>query len=145
MRVFRHIAVTALATLGIFSAVTYTSCTKSSTPANQQFLGTYSATENCSPATSSGTWASVITASSTGDNGVVISNFDNSGASVSGTVSGNNLTIPSTPVNITGATGTVSGSGTISGNTLTINYVATITLTGGSPQTYTCAMAMVKQ
>jgi hypothetical protein len=135
MRVFRHIAVAAMVTLGAFSVATYTSCSKSEA-ANAKFVGTYSSTETCSPPDSSGTWSSTITASSTGDNAIVISNYGNSGASVTANVSGQNVTIPTTTV----AGATTSGNGVLSGNTLTISYSVSA---GGS--TFTCVMTMVKQ
>jgi len=135
MKVFRHIAVTAMVTLGAFTAVTYTSCSKSEA-ANAKFVGTYSSTEVCSPPDNSGTWTSSISASSTGDNAIVIGNFGNSGSSVTASVSGSNITIPTTTI----GTAVTSGSGVLSGNSLTISY----TLTNGVTN-YTCTMTMVKQ
>jgi hypothetical protein len=136
MRSFRQIATAALITIGVFSVIAYTSCSKSSSDANSTFLGTYSASEICSPPDSSGTWTSVITASSTGSTGIVISNFGNSTTSINGTVdSKGNLTLTSATI----GGYTVSGTGILSGNTLTITYA------GAGTNPFTCTMTMHKQ
>lgn len=137
MKLFRHIATTALITVGLFSAVTYTSCSKSEDAANAKFVGTYSATETCTPPLSGTGWTSQITASSAGSNMIVIDNFGDSGASVTATVtSSGGVTIPT--VVVSGAT--VAGSGSLSGNTLTIVY----SISGGS-YTGNCTQTLIKQ
>lgn len=167
MKLFRQIALSALVTVGIFSAVLYTSCSKDAckgvtcnnggtcsggtctcttgykgvhcdTTWNAAIIASYSISETCTPPTTGGTYNSAITASSTNTTtGFIISNFGNSGGSATGTVDANG--------NITIPAQTVSGvavtvsQATITGNVLTITYAFT------SGTAYTCTMIMTKQ
>lgn len=100
--------------------------------------GAYSATETCQPPLTGGpsTWSSPVTISSTDMTRIVISNFGNSNANVTGQVDKNAITLDPTTIGST----TVTGTGTVNGNVLTINY----TLTGGTVD-YSCTMTMTKQ
>ncbi len=141
MRSFRQITSAAIVTLGIFSAVTYTACSKTTADANAQFLGTYTANESCNPTVTGSGWTSAITASSAGANSIVISNFGGSSQSVTATVTSNGtLTIPTSTITSGTTVSTVSGSGSISNNTITIVYTLTNTSYSG-----TCTQTLIKQ
>lgn len=82
------------------------------------YAGTWTVNDNCSP----GSFQITITAS--GSTNVSITNF-RKGFNLSGTVSGNTLTIPQQN-SISGTLGgpyQFSGSGTLNGNSLSISYI----------------------
>ncbi|MBK7939269.1 MAG: hypothetical protein IPJ82_20285 [Lewinellaceae bacterium] len=105
------------------------------TESRVKFYGNYNVSETCGgPAD---TYASSISAGSSITQ-VNIGNFGNSGLNVSAEISGDELTVPSTPLTIGGNTLTVSGSGTIVGNILTITYSAS------GAVSFTCTATMTK-
>lgn len=87
-------------------------------PARDQFLGSFVTTESC--VNGAANYFLTITATNGVANGITIANLNNSGFSVTATVSGYTITIPSQ--NAGGSN--VSGTGTINTalNTITINY-----------------------
>ncbi|MBA3829822.1 MAG: hypothetical protein H0X33_12855 [Taibaiella sp.] len=140
MKSFKHITITALTVVGLFSAVLYTSCSKSTTAPDAAYLGAYSTTETCNPSVTQPTFSNTITSSSTSNSTIVISNFGASGNSVTGTVSGNSVTLSPTTFNTsTGGSYTVNGNGTLNGNILTIYY------NFSNGVSYTCTDVMTKQ
>jgi len=86
-------------------------------PWRNKFLGTYSAVENCT--SGNGSYTLTVSESSAGAVNVIL-NID--GITISGTVSGNSITMPNQTVIITGFSFTFSGSGQLSGNILTLSY-----------------------
>ena len=100
--------------LGIVLATA--SCKKDETPDRDKFLGAYTVVETCGSGNDS--YDITIIESGTAENAVIIVNLYDFGAQISATVSGNNITIPSST---TGGI-TYSGNGTISGNTLTVTF-----------------------
>ncbi|MCB0663005.1 MAG: hypothetical protein KDC24_09710 [Saprospiraceae bacterium] len=95
------------------------SCKKDEELDRVKFIGTYGAVETCNSGNDS--YDIVITASSTGDDKIVISNLYAFPGTLVASVSGNNITIASQAVqNIT-----YSGSGSLNGNTLTISFSVT--------------------
>lgn len=104
-----------------------------------KFVGTYTVNESCS----SGNYNYSMTIAEASSNQVTITltnlgNFQNT--VLSGTVSGDALTIASQTVTIDGTAVGFSGQGTISGGTLTIIYVASV---GGTPDN--CTATCIKQ
>ncbi|MCB0581423.1 MAG: hypothetical protein KDD10_19190 [Phaeodactylibacter sp.] len=91
-------------------------CKKDEELARIKFLGAYSVVETCGSGNDS--YEIIIIESGSSDNAIVINNLYDFGESVSATVSGNSVTIPSQL--LSGIT--YSGNGTISGSTLTINF-----------------------
>lgn len=128
-----------------FTLVTlfFTACKKDETFDRDKFIGTYQATEDCTPGQS---FTMTIQATAGGDNGVVISNFGNFDNAVTATVSGNNITVPSQTFNVNAGGAlliiTVSGNGSISDKTMTITYTWMDAAMGGSD---TCVMTGTKQ
>ena len=126
--------------LAIFSPA---ACKKDETLDRASFLGSYNATEDCTPGQS---FFTSVSASATSDEEVVIFNFGNFDIGVKGKISGNNITVPSQTFNkIAGGVElqlTVSGQGSISGETLTISYTWTEANMGG---TDSCTMTCMKQ
>lgn len=114
-------------------------CKKDKEDERLQFLGTYSVVENC-PSFGVNNFDMTVTSSATAENAVVISNFGDFGVSVTGTVSGNNLTIPLQTLTAQGAALNVSGSGTINGLSLTISYTFSLGSQGES-----CSMTCTKK
>ncbi|MDX2283453.1 MAG: hypothetical protein NW241_04790 [Bacteroidia bacterium] len=88
--------------------------------AREKFIATYNVNEACP--SGNFTYSITITASSTGTNGVIVSNFGNFGQPVNGTVNGSSISIPSQTVTASGVAVTVNGTGSINGTILTINY-----------------------
>lgn len=99
----------------------------------EKFISPYQVTETCDSGNS--TFNMTITASSTGNTFIVISNFGDYGVSVTATVSGSTITLNQTISGINFA-----GSGSISGSALTINYTAS----AGGVQDI-CTMNCLKQ
>ena len=96
--------------------------------ANAQFVGTYYGTRTLAGAAAADTI--IITAGSTSTSVVINEKSSGSGSpALAGTVSGNNLTIPSQAVSFAGNAGTVTGAGTLSGSALSVTYTEVITLT----------------
>jgi hypothetical protein len=85
------------------------------------------------------TYQITITTSSAGVDRVIINNFGGYGVSVSGTVSGSSISIPTQQVDVQGTAGTFSGSGQLSGNIMTITY----TISSGS-SSETCTKTCTK-
>lgn len=112
-------------TLSVATASGVSTTTKSVTvvaPAfqPQDFAGSYSVFDACNPSTNYN--ESVTTSGST----ATIVNMGNHGTSVTGTISGANLTIPSQNFyTAAGVTWTVSGSGTLSADFKTLNITFT--------------------
>lgn len=108
------------------SAVTLSGCKKKDKEkTNADYAGTWNVNETCTSA-----WSYQMTITASGSDGVTITNFhkgtDPSGFTVTGTVSDNNLTIPSQNATSTSQGGpyNFSGSGTLSedGKSLSISY-----------------------
>lgn len=93
-----------------------TSCKKDDIPDRDKFLGSFSVVETCG--NGNDTYDLSIIESGSSENAVVIMNLYDWQESMSGTVNGNSITIPSQLSDGL----TFSGNGTISGNTLTINF-----------------------
>lgn len=109
--------------LSIFTLVSsillLSSCKKDDELDRVKFIGTYGAVETCDSGNDS--YDIVITASSTGDDKIIISNLYAFPGTLTASVSGDNITIASQAVqNIT-----YSGSGSLNGNTLTISFTVT--------------------
>ncbi len=105
------------------------------TESRVKFYGNYNVSETCGgPAD---TYASSISAG-TSITQVNISNFGNSGLNVAANIDGDNLTVPSTSLNIGGNAVTVTGTGTIVGNVLTLSYSAS------GAVSFTCTATMTK-
>jgi len=114
-------------------------CKKDKEADREKFLAVYSMVESCPSGNSN--YDMTIAASASGDNAVVITNFgDFFGVSITGTVSGNNLSIPQQNVTVQSLAVGVSGSGTLNGNSLAITY--TYTVLG---QAETCSMTCTKK
>ena len=127
----------------LFCLLTQMSCKKDGALDREKFLGAYSVLEDCSPGQ---TFNMSVTESSSGESGVVISNFGNFSNNVTGTVSGSSITIASQTFNFnnngTLIAVTLTGGGSIIDKTMTITYswTAAAVGTGG-----TCAMTCSKQ
>ncbi len=93
-----------------------TSCSKDDTPDTEQFVGVYSVVETCGFGNDA--YDITISESSASDDAIVISNLYDWGESLSATVDGNSLTIPSQVADAL----TFSGSGTLNDNTLTLSF-----------------------
>jgi hypothetical protein len=165
MKSARNILFSALLTIGAFATITYTACKKDEckdvvcqnggtcdggncvcasgyegtnceTATASKLAGAYSATESCQPPlTGSSNWSSTVTQSSSDKTKIVIANFGDSGANVTGKVDKNAITLDATTIDGTNVTGT----GTVNGNILTINYTLTGTVN------YSCTMTMTRQ
>ena len=98
-------------------AISTTSCEKDETPSRDKFLGTYDVVENCG-LSGLDNYTITISESANADNEVVITNLYAFGGSLTGTVSGNNITIPS---QIAGNL-TFSATGSISGDVLSLTF-----------------------
>jgi|GEM_PF-812266 len=113
----RTMGITAVATLGTFAALTYSSCKKDdSTPARDKFLGTW----NVSEPACGGNYTNTIVNGTT-DNSILFSNLGNfnTPAAVQATVEGNTLVI----LNFDDGTGRVfTGNGTYSNNGFSVTY-----------------------
>ena len=127
MKKARLILSASLLTLGAFSAITFSSCSKDDvcpvgytgedckTLVRDQFIGVYVGTEQCT--TGDDSYTITITANS--DNvKVTMTNIYNDNYTAIGTVTGNNT------ISFSGSQGgaTFSGTGTIAGNQLTLDY-----------------------
>lgn len=93
-------------------------------PDRDKFLGAFSVVETCGSGNDS--YDLTVIESGSGENAVIVINLYNVGAQISGTVSGNSMTIANQLVNGI----TYSGTGTISENTLTINFSVSGTVQG---------------
>lgn len=93
------------------------------------FVGSYNVQETCNTGNQS---YSMSMATGSFSSQVTITNLFNAGATINGTVNGNNISIPSQQVYALGTTGSVFGSGIKNGNTVTIEYF--ITYSGGTIQ-----------
>ncbi|MEZ5058078.1 MAG: hypothetical protein R2879_13670 [Saprospiraceae bacterium] len=74
-------------------AFVFGSCSKDDELDRVKFIGTYGVVETCG--SGNDTYDIVITASSTGDDKVVIANLYDLGGTITGTISGNTITIAS--------------------------------------------------
>lgn len=165
MKSIRNIAFSALLTLGAFSAMTYTACSKDEcedvvcqnggtcadgictcasgwegtncevSSASKVKTGPYNANETCNPVVSGSGWSSTVSASANDKTRIVISNFGASNQNATAFVNGNAITLDPTTLNGLAVT----GSGQITGNVITITYTASGT--GG----FTCNMTMTAQ
>lgn len=158
MKSVKQIAFAALLTMGAFGAVTMVSCSKdddTGCPAGYEgsdcktlmvtkFVGNYTVNESCSATGAVGPYAATISASSTSNVTILLTNFGDFNATItlSGTVNGTNLTIAEQTVSgykISG-NGTYVADGTGNGGTLTINYSVS-----GATDAETCTATWVKQ
>jgi hypothetical protein len=109
----------ALATvIAILSAISISSCKKDAPPPNQQFLGTYNGVMACS-GNATDQW--IVTAQPGSSTAIYLYNASAFGVQLSGTVSGNNLTIPYQFIAIDSAT--FHGSGAITGSQLVLTVL----------------------
>jgi len=124
MQFMRHISLTVVLTLSVFSMVTYTACSKKdSASPTQAYAGTYKVTEACNPSlSSSGGFTDIVTQSGTSNNEIVFSNIGGSNEPITGTVSGNNVTLSATTFTTQYGSITVTGSGTLTGSILTVTF-----------------------
>ncbi|MBL0315977.1 MAG: calcium-binding EGF-like domain-containing protein [Flavobacteriales bacterium] len=100
-----------------------------------KFIGSFSASESCTSGNYN--YSFTVSNSGTGVSNVVLTNFGGVTGTLSATISGSSITIPSQTIDVTGVAVTFSGSGQISGNIMTISY--TLSANGGSdPCTATC-------
>ena len=90
------------------------------TAVRAKFLGSYSFTETCSPS-GADSYTVIVTESSSVITDIKIGNIYNKGLTVTASISGTTLTIPSQSF----GTATISGSGTISGSTLNLTFTVT--------------------
>jgi hypothetical protein len=131
-------------TLSSFLGLMFLMSCKKDAPARDQFIATYSVVEACPSGNSNYTIS--ISTSVKSEDAVLINNFADLGtsATVDGTISGSNITIPSQTLNITiqgqRVAVTLSGSGTISGASLNMSYAYSIGTTGE-----TCSMNCTKK
>ena len=111
------------------------------TESRAKFLGTYNATETCTPP-SSGSYSNTITASGSDVTKVVISNFGDSGLNATATVNGSDVTVDSQTFNIGGTSYTITGDGSLSasGNVITLTYEAR----AGGVVAFNCTVTMNK-
>jgi hypothetical protein len=96
------------------------------TETRAKFLSTYNVTESCPSGNFN--YQITITTSSAGVDRVIINNFGGYGVSVSGTISGSSINIPTQQVDVQGTAATFSGGGQLNGNIMTITY----TISSGS-------------
>lgn len=116
--------------------------TDCSTLSRTKFIGTYTVADACS-ASGSASYTVVITASSTDETRVLISNFwDSYAANVVASVDGNTITIANQDPDSDGYP--VQGTGTYNttANTITINYTVTETASGDND---VCQATFTKQ
>lgn len=99
------------------TTVSIQSCKKDEDPDRDKFLGNWNGQETCTVGSDSYTLG--ITASSTEEVKIVLSNVYNQAFTATATVSGSTFTVASQSV---GSGVTLSGSGTISGDALTFQY-----------------------
>ena len=155
-------------TLGIFSAVVYSSCSKTKcgsvvcqngsvcisdkcscptgytgadcgTQWSTEFLGTYTCTQSCSPTAGPSPYTSTIaTYSNSGQDTVTISNFGGFNINLVAGVDSLNRIYV-----VPSPTSSVSGTGTYNATTKTLTMRYSISISGGSPET--CNISMVKQ
>jgi len=97
-------------------ALLFPACKKDEIPDRDKFLGVFSVIETCG--NGNDTYDLTISESGSSENAVVVVNLYDWEESMSATVSGNVITIPSQLSDGL----TFSGSGTITDNTLTINF-----------------------
>jgi len=104
-----------------------------------KFIGNYTVTEQCSVSGTVGPYTTTIVAATTNGVTITLNNFGDfsTALAVSGTVNGNNLTIPTQAI----STYTISGSGTYSTASNTINLTYTVTATNSE----TCSAVWTKQ
>lgn len=121
------------------SVLFFTGCQKENEPDRDKFLGAYSVVDNC-PTFGVSNFEIAISESAVSNTSVVISNFGGFAASVTGTVSGNTLTIPQQTVTFQGAALGLNGTGSLSGLSLIISYSFSI---GGQGEN--CSMTCTKR
>jgi hypothetical protein len=168
VRAYRYIALSALMTFGIFSAVVYSSCSKTKcgsvvcqngsvcesnvcvcptgysgsdcgTSWSTEFLGAYTCTQSCSPtAGPTGFTSTIATYPNSGQDSVTISNFGGYNINLVAGVDANNK-IYIQP----SATSSVSATGTYDPTTKVMVMKYSISLGGSSSES--CTMTMTKQ
>jgi hypothetical protein len=171
MNTIKSIAVTALVTIGSFTAVTYTACNKDKckdvvcqnggtcsegncnclagfegdrcqTKVVDKFVGTWNAAETCGSVPSPA-YQVTITGSGTS---LVISNLGNYGCSLGGNITwaGSITNSTSVTINDNKCSYQMNGTGTYNTNgSVTFTYTTTYTL-GGVPQTDNCTVTLTK-
>lgn len=159
MKSVKQVAFAALLAMGAFGAVTMVSCSKDDDPVVcpegyegddcktlmvTKFVGPYDVNESCSITGAVGPYTAEISASSTNNVTILLSNFGDFNATItlSGTVNGTNLTIAEQTVSgykISG-NGTYVANGTGNGGTLTIHYSVS-----GATDEETCTATWVKK
>jgi len=116
MKVFRHIALCAILTLGLFTMFSLTSCSKTSTPWGNKFVGAYTGHETCSAG--SDDYTATLSSTSTPDMTITLQNIYGQGFSATCTKTGDQTFTFSGSQ----SAATFSGNGTLNGNQLTIVY-----------------------
>jgi hypothetical protein len=109
------------------------------TEQRSKFLASYNVSESCNMSGNFNYTMSINT-SATGVTNVVLNNFYGVGATVTGTVNGSAITIPSQLVNVNSIGHTFSGSGQVSGNILTLSYTVVVGV-----DSETCTATCTKQ
>ena len=166
MKSFRHIALSALLTIGAFSAVTYTSCSKDdckdvtcqhggtcsggncTCPSGfsgtrcevidaAKFVGTYSVLENCSVSGGVGPYSASITQSTSNVVNILLTNFGDFTDTITVTGSVNGTTLTIPSQTTVGYT--ISGNGTYNNGVINISY----TVSGSNNET--CTATWTKQ
>ena len=105
-----------------------TSCQKDDidVPIYSPLAGNYIGKETCSPSPPSDDYTVDIYNQATGEGKVFIHNVYGIGGTYEATVSGNTITVPSTPYSYTEAgttyTGNISATGTLDGSIITLNF-----------------------
>ncbi|MEZ5017231.1 MAG: calcium-binding EGF-like domain-containing protein [Flavipsychrobacter sp.] len=168
MKNIRNIALSALLTIGAFTAITYTSCNKDAckdvvcqnggiclngscscatgyegtnceTKANAKYVGTYSVTETCG-GTTSNPYIVTITAG-TGPSDVLVSNLGNYGCTTGGTILFNGLAAGTTlTINDSKCNTQMNATGNYANGVITISYTATYGVTVDN-----CTATLTKQ
>ncbi len=99
----------------------FSGCKKDNTLDREKFIGTYNVAENCTSGTDS--YTITITASSSEDDKIIISNLYDGGALLSGTVNSSSLAISTQTIDGI----TYNGGGTYDSNDLlSINFILTV-------------------
>lgn len=109
------------------------------TEQRSKFLASYQVSESCN-VSGNFNYTLTINTSATGITNVVVNNFYGVGATVTGTVSGSSITIPSQLVNVNSTGYTFSGSGQVTGNILTLSYTVVV-----GTDSETCTATCTKQ
>lgn len=167
MKSIRQIALTAMLTIGAFSAITYTSCTKDEckdvvcqnggtcsegtctcatgyegtnceTASSKKFAGSYSVIEQCSESGGVGPYTATISQSSSNAVNVLLQNFGDYNATITVTGSVDKTTLTIPAQTVSGYD--ISGSGTYNNGVITITYTVGATL-----NSETCTATWTKQ